>query len=81
MLEEKIETGAVFSPSLSLAQIVNINLPFVFSSSSPSFPDLRVLLKGKVFDSRNAKRTNNLPVDVEAFSPTVRDYGRCSARL
>ncbi|KAF2607611.1 hypothetical protein F2Q68_00045701 [Brassica cretica] len=31
-----------------------------------------VLLKGEILGSSNAKRTNNLPVDVEAFLPTVR---------
>ena len=30
------------------------------------------LLKGEVLGSSNAKRTNNLPMDVVAFSPTVR---------
>ncbi|KAF3525103.1 hypothetical protein F2Q69_00046225 [Brassica cretica] len=31
-----------------------------------------VLLKGEVLGSSYAKRTNNLPVDVEVFPPTVR---------
>ena len=31
-----------------------------------------VLLKGEVLSLSNAKRTNNLPVDVEPFPPTVR---------
>ncbi|KAF3485942.1 hypothetical protein F2Q69_00055110 [Brassica cretica] len=31
-----------------------------------------VLLKGEVLGSSDAKRTNNLPVDVEAFSSMVR---------
>ena len=30
------------------------------------------LLKGEVFGSSNAKRINNLPVDMEAVPPTVR---------
>ena len=32
-----------------------------------------VLLKGEVLGSSNAKRINNLRVDVEAVAPTVRD--------
>ena len=31
-----------------------------------------VLLKGEVLGSSNVKRTNNLPVDVEEFHPTVK---------
>ena len=31
-----------------------------------------VLLKGEVLGSSNATRTNNLPVDVEAFPPMVK---------
>ncbi|KAF3499780.1 hypothetical protein F2Q69_00043708 [Brassica cretica] len=30
-----------------------------------------VLLKGEVLGSSNVKRTNNLPVDVEEFHPTM----------
>ncbi|CAN6861520.1 unnamed protein product, partial [Brassica oleracea] len=32
---------------------------------------VRVLLKGEVLGSNNAKRTNNLSVDVEVFHPTM----------
>ncbi|CAN7019708.1 unnamed protein product [Brassica oleracea var. botrytis] len=34
-----------------------------------------VLLKGEVLGSSNATRTNNLPVDVEAFPPMVKGIG------
>ncbi|WZZ03274.1 LOW QUALITY PROTEIN: hypothetical protein YC2023_089195 [Brassica napus] len=38
-----------------------------------------VLLKGEVLGSSNAKRTNNLPVDVDAFPPTMRGSVPCKA--
>ena len=38
------------------------------------------LLKGEVLGSSNAKRINNLPVDMKAFPSMVRGQGRCAQR-